>query len=274
MTYLLRRRMRNTLLTGLAAGAVLLWVELYDTSLRDQAFLDGWILFGAMVLLLFFNLRKKLPVLPLLSATAWLQFHIYLGLLCTVIFFIHTGFRFPDGVLETVLWVAYLSLTASGIAGLMLTRSLPSSLGGSGERVIFERLPTLRAGLASQAEALAIESVRRSNASTVADFYGVVLGPYFLAPSNFWSHLFGSKAPLRRIRGQIEELKRFQDTEGREALAQLDRLAEAKDGLDHQYALQLTLKSWLFIHIPLGYGVVAMSLVHVLLVYAFASAAP
>jgi hypothetical protein len=43
-----------------------------------------------------------------------------------------------------------------------------------------------------------------------------------------------------------------------------------KDGLDYHHALQLTLKLWLFVHIPLTYSLLIFSLVHLVLVYAFA----
>lgn len=274
MTTFSQRRWRNLGLTGLAAGAAVLLDHLYDISLRDPAFFNGWMLFGGMVFLTALNLRKKLPVLPLLPAAAWLQAHIYVGALCALLFLVHSDFRLPDGAFETTLWLAFVAVAASGGAGLFLSRHLPPRIGGSGERFIFERLPEFRARLSEEAQALAIESVTATGSSTVADFYGERLAPFFRKPRNLWSHFFERDAPLKRLRAQVAELKRFQDSRGQEILVRLDDLIVLKNALDRQYALQLILKLWLFMHVPLAYGLLLLSVAHVLFAYALASGSP
>ncbi len=274
MTTFTQRRLRNLGLTGLAAGAIVLCDHLYEISLRDSAFFNGWMLFAGTVFLGLLNLRKKLPVLPLLPAATWLQTHIYVGLLCTVLFLVHSKFRLPDGIFETTLWFAFVAVVVSGAAGLYLSRQLPPRISGSGERIIFERLPAYRARLSDEAQTLAIDSVAASGSSTIADFYGARLAPYFRRPRNLWAHLFERDAPLRRLRGQLAELKRFQDDRGQEVLARIDELVVLKNTLDRQHALQLTLKLWLFVHIPLAYGLLLLSVAHVLFAYALASGSP
>ena len=147
-----QRRLRNICLTALAAATVILFDHLYEISLRDSAFFDGWILFSGMVFLGLLNIRKKIPVLPLVPASAWLQAHIHVGFLCALVFLLHSKFRLPDGAFETGLWVGFVALVASGVAGLLLSRELPQRISGSGERIIFERLPFFRAQLAEKAQ--------------------------------------------------------------------------------------------------------------------------
>ena len=43
----------------------------------------------------------------------------------------------------------------------------------------------------------------------------------------------------------------------------------AKDDLDYQYAMQATLKYWLFLHVPLTYSLLVFILSHMVLVFAF-----
>ncbi len=46
-------------------------------------------------------------------------------------------------------------------------------------------------------------------------------------------------------------------------------LAQAKDDLDYQSALQGALKFWLFVHVPLTYGLLIFAVFHILVVYTF-----
>lgn len=274
MTPFAQRRLRNISLAWLAGGLIVLTDHLYRISLRDPAFFNGWILFGGMVFLTLLNLRKKVPVPPLLSAAAWLQIHVYGGVLCVVLFLVHSSFRLPNGLFETALWAGFVGLFVSGVIGLLLTRVLPPKIGGSGERLIFERLPAFRARLADQVQDLVIQSVTVSGSSAIADFYAARLASYFRKPRNVLSHLVQRDTALRRLRSQVAELKHYQDARGQEILAEIDEHIETKNHLDCQYSLQLALRAWLFIHIPLGYSVLLLSAAHVFLAYALASGAP
>lgn len=274
MTPFPQRRLRNLCLAWLAGGVIVLSDHLYGISLRDPAFFNGWILFAGMVFLTFLNLRKKVPVLPFFSASAWLQAHVYVGALCVVLFLVHSSFRLPNGLLETILWAGFVALVVSGAIGLLLSRLLPPRISGSGERLIFERLPIFRARLAEQVQELVIESVSLSGSSAIVDFYAARLASYFRKPRNVWSHLIERDAALRRLRNQVAELKRYQDARGQNILAEIDELIETKNHLDYQFSLQLALRAWLFIHIPLGYSVLLLSVAHILLAYALTSGSP
>jgi hypothetical protein len=268
-----RRAIRNFGLTGAGGSLVVALIYFYDTSLRDAAFLDGWLLAVGMLVLTLYNLRKKMPALPLLSAATWLQIHVHVGTLCAVLFLIHTEFRLPNGLLETVMWIVFVLVVASGAIGLFLSRQLPARINARGERVIFERIPGLQSKLAAEARNLAVRAAQESGSRATADFYDKRLHAYLSTSGNFWSHLMGSDAPLRRHRAEIKDMHRYQDANGRAILNELDAIVVAKDNLEHQHALQFALKIWLFAHIPLTYGILLLSAVHVVLVYAFASGA-
>jgi len=274
MTTFGQRRLRNIALTGMLVGLILAIELLYDMSLRDAAFMNGWVLFAGMVLLAIFNIRKKLNILPLVRMSSWLQIHIYVGLLCLLLFLLHTSFSLPNGPFEIILWGLYMTMTVSGLVGVALSRLLPHRISARGERVIFERIPVLRAQIARDIEKLAMDSVQETRASTIADFYVAELTPYLRRPKHLISHLFGGTRPERRLHVAIRELDRYLDERGRQILGEIDSLVLAKSDLDYQYAMQLTLKGWLFFHLPLNYGLMLFTLVHIVLVYAFATGAP
>lgn len=274
MTTFGQRRLRNLAIAGMMAGLIVAVELLYDMSLRDSAFMNGWVLFAGMVLLAIFNLRKKLNILPLLRMSAWLQLHIYSGLVCLLLFLLHTEFSFPSGPFEIILWALYMTMTVSGLVGVSLSRLLPHRISARGERVIFERIPVLRAQIARDVEELAMTSVQETRASTIADFYAAELAPYLRRPKHLIGHLLGANRPERRLHVAIRELERYLDERGRQILEEIDALVSAKADLDYQYATQLTLKSWLFFHLPLNYGLMLFTLAHIVIVYAFATGAP
>jgi len=274
MTTFGQRRLRNFALTGMMAGLLVAIELLYDMSLRDAAFMNGWVLFTGMVLLAIFNIRKKLNILPLVRVSTWLQLHIYVGLTCLLLFLLHTSFSLPNGPFEIILWSLYMTITISGLIGVALSRLLPHRISARGERVLFERIPVLRAQIARDVEDLAMTSVQETRASTIADFYAAELVPYLQRPKHLISHLLGGTRPERRLHVAIRELERYLDERGRQILGEIDSLVSAKADLDYQYAMQLTLKSWLFFHLPLNYGLMLFTLVHIVIVYAFGTAAP
>ena len=270
MTYA-ARRLWNIATAGLAAVVLGSITFLYDLSLRDATFLTGWVLVAGVVFLALYNVRKKLPFLPLIKSAFWLQAHIYVGLLVILTFLIHTSFALPQGPLETLLWVLFVLVALGGVIGIILSRWLAQCLRLHGERIIFERIPFFRARLAEEVGDLARQSVTETASSTIAQYYASRLHGYFRGPRHFAAHLRRSKEPLQSMTREIRALERYLDNRGKEILNEIEQRVVAKDNLDYQYALQLVLKLWLFTHIPLTYGLILVATVHVLLVYAFSS---
>ena len=271
MTTFLSRRLRFASVTVVVAAGLAWFNWLYGLSLRDASFLSGWLLAGGMVFLTLFNVRKKLPFLPLVSAAFWLQVHAYLGLLTAFVFLLHTSLSAPQGLFETVLWWIFVLLALSGVLGLFFSRVLPNRIRQRGERVIFERIPGFRAELAQEVEELAMRSVTESGSNTIASYYTGRLQPFFRGPRNFLAHLRGSVEPLNKFQNEIASLRRYLNTPEQSILEEINERVIVKDDLDRQYALQCVLKGWLFVHIPLTYVLLLLSLCHIVLVYAFAT---
>ena len=253
------------------AGAV---VYLYHLALRDSSFLTGWLLVAAFAVLAAYNGRKKLPFLPLGSAAAWLRLHAWLGLVTAALFLAHTGAVLPGGGLDTLLWLLFAALLASGVIGLALSRLVPRPLTDHGERVLFERIPRYRTQLAREAEELATSAVHDHGSYTIATHYSRRLRPYFARPRHIVRHLLGSGAPLRRLRAELRELERYLSDSGRATLDEIEARVVAKDNLDFHYAWQGLLKGWLFAHIPLTYATAVVAAVHIVTAYAFAASTP
>ncbi len=266
--FLVRRTVLTLATLAIAVGLAVAARRLAP-QFRNLAYLSGWFLLAVMLFLTAYNARKKLPFLPLGKSSTWLQLHAYVGWLSVAILFVHVGWRLPGGWFETALEILFFAVAASGVAGMVWSRFVPRRLTARGGEVLFERIPVIRRSLQDRAEDLALKSVAAARSSAIADFYIAHLADFFRGPANYWQHLGESRAPWNRIESKFDDLARFLDPEQRKVLAQVSDLARQKDGLDYQHALQSSLKLWLFVHVPLTYGLLVFTALHVVLVYGF-----
>jgi hypothetical protein len=273
MTGRFLRRVAWIMLLAVAAGGAVTQYALLRPTHPHLVYLTGWILLGLCLLLTAYNARKKLPFLPLLSSRLWLQAHIYAGLFTGLVFLLHLQWRIPTGWFECTLAALFTGVTLSGLAGWWLSRVIPKRLTTAGGEVLYERIPIIRHELRRQAETLALQAIPEAKATTLADFYAKELSAFFAAPPDFWSNLLASRRPSVALLGRLAETKRYFTAVEQANADQLAELIRLKGALDFQRTSQLILKGWLFIHIPLTYGLLVFSFVHVVLVYAFSGGA-
>jgi len=138
-----RRRFVNVTFAILAALLVVVSSTVYVTAINQNGFLTGWILFGLVLALSGYRIRKKVSTLPIGRASSWLQAHIYGGLIALFAFFVHVGWRIPDGVFEGMFAAVFLLVALSGVVGIAINRIFARRLTRRGEEVIFERIPGL-----------------------------------------------------------------------------------------------------------------------------------
>lgn len=263
------RRCRNiVLLVAIALGLVVL-DQLTSSTLKRAPALTGWVLFTLVIGLTMYNIRKKLPFLPLGSSATWLQLHIYAGLLTFVIFAMHVDWRLPNGIFESILAGLYLGVFASGVIGLLLSRLIAVRLTTRGPEIIFERIGRARNRARSAVERLVLDCVAETDSTAVPEFYTARLEPYFEKPRNRLSHLMQSSRSRQALLNEIDAHQRFLNDQEREVMRQISDYIHVKEDLDYQYVHQAVLKYWLFAHIPLTYMLLVFTVVHVLVVYAF-----
>jgi len=268
-------KQRSTgLIFFLLSSALAVWAhEKFAASMPRFAYLSGWALFAVILAITFYNARKKISFLPLLTSYAWLQFHIYAGLLTAVLFCVHISYKMPTGWFQGTLAWLYVLVMLSGFFGLFTSRAIPKRLTTRGGEVLFERIPGIRRQLQERAEALALKSVEEVKSSTIADFYARELKLFFEGAQNVVPHWFEVRAPLNLVLNKITDLKRYLNEAERATMDEIATLVRQKDGLDYHYSLQLVLKLWLFVHIPLTYSLLLWTLAHIVLVFAFSGGA-
>lgn len=270
MGFFARRRLVAVTLLVAAVLALIWGHRQLAPMMRQVAFLTGWALLAVCLFLTVYNARKKLPFLPLGNSRTWLQLHVYVGYFSFALFFAHTSWRWPTGWFEGTLAALFLAVALSGVVGLFWSRTVPRRLTARGGDVLFERIPIVRRQLADQAKELALKSVSATKSTAIADFYNSRLADFLGQPMHRWRHFFEGR-PLLALQAQIDDLSRFLNADQRAVLEEIARLVRQKDTLDYQHALQLSLRLWLFIHIPLTYSLLIFTALHVVLVFGFSS---
>jgi hypothetical protein len=269
MTYFLRRRVGNASIMLIALAVVWAIVRLQQRTLGSPAFTTGYLLLGVILFLALYNVRKKLPFLPLGSSATWLQWHLYAGMGSAGLFAMHAGLPLTNGVMETALAICYLLTFSSGLIGLYLTRAIPRQLARIGDEVIYERIPAFRRQVAVEVNATVLGVVAASGATTLADFYTARLYDFIQKPRGMSYLMWPTSALRRALMREMQDVRRYLSDQEQVACERLFALVRRKDDLDFHEARQKLLKLWLFIHIGLTCALVLLAVVHGLVAHAF-----
>jgi hypothetical protein len=253
---------------GFVAGLIFLsaltfaaW-KLLRASLQPDAIYTGLLLLFLVLGLALFNARKKLPFLPLAKAATWLQIHVYAGWFCLLVFFLHIRFRLPTGPMEITLAVIFCIVVLSGAFGLYISRNLPPRMTASGETLLYERIPAYRLHIQRNVEDLVRKAESETESSTLADFYVQRLRNFFARVPPAVSALASTDRGLHTLLAEVNALDRYLNEQERAIANDIRDWIETKQNLDFQYAAQRLLKIWLFVHIPLTYGLILLGITH------------
>lgn len=259
MTAFVRRRVTGVVLVVLATVLLTVLTVILDAAFISVRGMHGWILAGMIVFLSCYQLRKRLTMLPLGTSALWLQMHIYIGIATLPIFILHTDGRLPRGPIEIFILACYVIVFLSGVGGLILSRAIPPRLRNRGGEALFERIP----GYVREISVRAEKSVSgTSEKSVIRDLFGSQLRPWFERPCNFWRHVIHSRKHCVLLLEAVRDASRFAGEDEKPLLAELAELIQQKDNLDYQYAMQSILKYWLFLHVPLTWALIVMTVFH------------
>lgn len=233
--------------------------------------ITGWLLFVGVIALSGFGIRKKISFLPVGSAASWLRVHVVVGVLCGLVYVLHTGGRMPTGVPDQLLAATFAIAFFSGIVGLALSRAVPRLLAGRGPDVIFEQIPERVRALQLEIEQLAVgeENNDSDQCPVLVETYSRDIQPFFVQPRNRVTHLLQLGGPRLKLIRKLESQRPFLANDDRPKLDAIVQRVTAKDDLDYHFVHQGLLKLWLFIHIPATAALLVFALLHIALVTAF-----
>jgi hypothetical protein len=254
---------------ALALAALAVWQRGARLALVDPRFVTGYALLGVMLALGGYNWRKKLSMLPLGAASAWLTLHVVGGVAALALFWLHTGNAWPLGGYEQALAGLFYLTSLSGVVGYALQRALPGRLTRTGPEWIYERIPAELARLRAEVEKALEAAAAEAGHDTLARHYVETLAWFFARPRFFWSHALGGRRAEHWLAGHVAEIRKYLSEPEKAGLARVEELGRAKIALDAQHAMQSLLRRWLVVHVPLAVMVIALSLWHLVVVNVF-----
>ncbi len=197
---------------------------------------------------------------PLGTARAWIQAHVYLGLIALLAVVAHAGFAWPQGGMGW--WLLGLSAwtTFTGLFGVWLQKWIPAALAeGLQVEALYERIPALVEQLVAEADELMGE------VGDVLDrFYQQEVRERLSRPSPSWSFLFDVRAGRERALEPFRRMATFVPPDEKAKVEDLMSLYTEKLELDAQLSLQGILRRWLILHVPTAGLLMALLVVHVL----------
>lgn len=213
------------------------------------------------------GVRKRRYASGLGTMQGWTSAHVYGGLLTLLLIPMHAGFRFGYDI-HTLAFALLCIVVISGVVGVVLYQAVPA------------RLTKYEAGL--QVEQIDREINRlfaamRNLAKDKSDAFAKVyrdeiaraIGP---RPSG-WRLLFaGAGGDLMAKRAEELTARASQiPPHEHQAFETLSRLLFQKSQLETNLMLQMRLRNameaWLYLHVPVSFGMVAAVLLHLLAVF-------
>lgn len=243
--------------------------------------------FAMMLFALLLGARKRVRTMRLGRAYWWVQGHVWLGLLSFPIILLHGGFKaqFWGGTLTQVIMWVFVVVWISGIVGLILQQIVPTRLlSHVPMETVYEQVDHIIAQLRAEAEGIVksatrkteeqayeVEAVPAGAATAVAPvrtgaeaelklstFYDVQVKPVL-------ADRIPPTAMLRSERAAAQAFSQLRDTMPpalKKPVEELAEIVEERRQLARQKSLHHVLHGWLFVHVPLSYGLMVLATVH------------
>ena len=200
----------------------------------------------------------------------WFALHVAFGFLVIAFFVIHTGVFWPKGLYEQLLAAGFWLVSLTGIVGVLITIYFPKRLTNTGLEIVYEKIPEEIFSLRDAVEGILVDCANECGETTLQEQYAQTLAWYFRRPRFYWSYLIGSNADRAWFARHLDSVRRYLNADELSYLDEIKKLAERKSLVDEHFARQDVMKKWLLVHLPVSILVLAMSVWHIILVYAYA----
>jgi hypothetical protein len=265
---------RNFYFLKIAAAAVVVSVIIYlvDAPLGER-YGGTWAGYnlgtaGALLILwlLWFGYRKRSYNISQGKLEGWLSGHVYLGLALLVIATLHTGFHFGWNI-HTLAYALMCLVIASGAFGIYCyvhyPRMMTENRGGATMPQILARIAVLNDEMRMAAMTIDDRTARLVTAAVERTEVG----------GSAWRQLVGSYpncTTAKAIVG-VDAIAASSTPENqaiyRQVLVLLDEKSQLLARTRRDIGFKAMMDGWLYLHVPLSFGLLAALLAHVISVF-------
>jgi hypothetical protein len=245
----------------------------------------GGIAAALVIFLMFYGIRRRSFKRRAGSTKRWLSLHVYFGLCVLLVATLHAGFRFGYNV-HTLAYGLLCLTVLSGSWGVYAYLRYPTLIargrGGAAREDLLARLAESdREALAfaaksdSAVQALVTDAIQRTRlgGSVWTQLRGRDESMLLLIPVR--EHGYSRLVSNRGQQALISQLAKYQatgeDGPAQRALHQLLQISSEKAvvlrSLQRDIQLQGLLQFWLYLHLPLSFGMLAALAVHIFSVF-------
>ena len=265
-------------------GAVIYIAYAYHTPVPGGGtgigLMFGSLALGLMLFAAALSIRKRFTIIRIGRAKIWMRAHLWLGFLALPMVLFHSAFH-ARGALAFVLFWLTIIVVVSGIIGATLQHYLPTRMFREVPfETIYDQIPVIRAQLAAEAEARALD-VSQSLApatgpgATVVDtlldiedlqpqtealdrFVATEVNPYLSAEQASHHQLKNREW----ARTQFDNFRRQFPEPAWAPITAIEEIVEEKRQLDHQARLHRLLHAWLLVHLPVSAALILLAIIH------------
>jgi hypothetical protein len=259
----------------------------------------GFAGYAMMLFALLLGARKRVRAMRLGRAYWWTQGHVWFGLLAFPIILLHGGFKaqFWGGTLTQVIMWAFVAVWISGIVGLILQQIMPTRLlNHVPMETIYEQIDNIIRQLREEAATI-VKAVEEKPAEEPYEYDAVPAGlATAVAPARVGTEAetklsafyrvqvvpvladrMPATATLARERPAAAAFAQLRDSMPpalKKSVEDLAEICEERRQLARQRRMHHVLHGWLFVHVPLSYGLMVLATIHAIKAVQFTQAAP
>lgn len=246
---------------------VLTGVYLFDRPLGGRnggtivGYAYGGLATAAILYLMWFGIRKRAHYSRFTTLKGCLAVHIWLGIALTLIVPLHSGFSFGWNV-HTLAYALMVATILSGILGAVIYVRFPprvqSHRGGGTVKNLLEQINVLT----SDIEFLAKD---RSDAFLqLLDRVDTLYKPSIFAA--LWKKTIPQIDP-KELASLLAKLPQRESDEGYQLVSLATRKKQLIGQIHDEIRLQAAFRSWLYLHLPLSFGLLAALATHIFSVF-------
>ncbi|MDP9013344.1 MAG: hypothetical protein M3O41_11935 [Pseudomonadota bacterium] len=273
-------------LAALCAGAYLLQPRGQQPNGGTWLGLTLGTVAAALILILMgYGIRRRSFKTRVGNATRWLSIHVYLGLCTVIVATLHCGFTFGRNI-HTLAYLLLCLVVASGCWGVYAYLRYPSLLarvrGNTGREQLLRKVADLDTqalaladSLNSALRELVIDAIRRSRVGgnlwaqlRARDDSALMLTAPF---HRGFSQVVGNAGQRTLIELLARQHAAGETPEVRDTLDKVLKVtghkAVVQRQLQRDVQLQGLMQFWLFLHLPLSFGLLAALTIHVVTVF-------